>query len=235
MQNNVKYVIILKIIANAVVGKGLEKGLKMSVKPVYLEDVPSSMTLEEVPQEILVKNPRKRMVVIEQQESGWKEKQVFKSECLPDEIPYKLLGLVKFPDRTVYPKYRANVVTDKELCLRGIPGYKNGISIIDKVAWWLTWQKNMLEAKSIKKPDLEFFDYEKEDFSYWLASPGSFNSGSYAHFGPGAVRSGRVFCGSGGTFSSDGYWSTLRVAVRPIMILASEVQNGLPKITWVPL
>ena len=207
----------------------------MRVKPVYLEEVPASMTLEEVPQEILVKNPRKRGVVIEPQSSGWKEKQVFKSECLPDEIPYKLLGLVKFPDRTVYPKYRANVVTDKELCLRGILGSKNGISIIDKVAWWLTWQKNMLEAKSIKKPDLEFFDYEKEDFSYWLASPASSSSGSFDDIGPGVVDGGHVCCGDRYLFRSYGNGGAVRVAVRPIMILASEVQYDLPEITWVPL
>ena len=205
----------------------------MSVKPVYLEEVPASMTLEEVPQEILVKNPRKRGVVIEPQSSGWKEKQVFKSECLPDEIPYKLLGLVKFPDRTVYPKYRANVVTDKELCLRGILGSKNGISIIDTVAWWLTWQKNMLEAKSIKRSDLEFFDYKKEKLAYWLASPSSYGVGSYARFGPGAVDGGCVCCGVNNLVDSDGSCYAGRMAVRPVMILEAKVE--FEPITWVSL
>ena len=137
----------------------------MSVKPVYLEDAPSIMTLEEVPQKILVPNPGGRELVITWKKSGMNEKQVFTSKCLPDVIPYELLGLVKFPDGSAYPKYRANVVTDKKLGLSGNRGYGNGISIIDKVAWWLTYQEKMLEAKSIKKDDLKFFDYKEERLS----------------------------------------------------------------------
>ena len=56
----------------------------MSVKPVYLEDVPSVMTLKEVPQEILVPNPGGRELVIKPEESGYGKEQVFTSNCLPD-------------------------------------------------------------------------------------------------------------------------------------------------------
>ena len=145
----------------------------MSVKPVYLEDVPSVMTLKEVPQEILVPNPGGREIGITPEESGYGEEQVFTSNCLSDEISYEFLGLIMFPDGSVYPKYKANVVTSEELYLKGRRGYQNGIDIINMVAWWLTWQEKMLEAKSIKMSDLECFDYESENISYWLASPGS--------------------------------------------------------------
>ena len=208
----------------------------MITEPVYLENVHSVMRLEEVPQKILVPNPGGRKLVIKPEASGYDKEQVFTSDCLPHSIPYELLGLVKFPDGSVYPKYRANVVTSEELDLNGEPGYQNGIDTINKVAWWLTWQKKMLEAKSIKKSDIECFDYKSENLSsYWLASPGSFNYGSDAYFGPGAVFYGRVFCGNGGTFNSNGYWYAFRVAVRPVMTLASKVQIDPPNITWVSL
>ena len=208
----------------------------MSVKPVYLEDIPSIMTLEEVPKEVLVPNPGGRELVITPKESGWNEEQVFTSKCLPDIIPYELLGFIKFPDGSVYPKYRANVITDKELWLKGRTGYEKGMSIIDKVAWWLTYQEKMLEAKSIKQPDLEFFNYKEEILSYWLASPGSYRGGSAARFGPGVVGDGSVCCGRYYLFNSYGYWRARRMAVRPVMNLASKVQvDNQDDVTWVPL
>lgn len=208
----------------------------MSVKPVYLEDIPSIMTLEEVPKEVLVPNPGGRELVITPKESGWNEEQVFTSKCLPDIIPYELLGFIKFPDGSVYPKYRANVITDKELWLKGRTGYEKGMSIIDKVAWWLTYQEKMLEAKSIKQPDLEFFNYKEEILSYWLASPGSYHNDRYVDFGPGAVKVGVVDSGGCYAFGSYEYWSAIRMAVRPVMNLASKVQvDNQDDVTWVPL
>lgn len=134
----------------------------------------------------------------------------------------------------MHPKYRANVVTSKWLCLKGMRGYQNGIDIINKVAWWLTWQEKMIEAKSIKMSDLECFDYENENLSYWLASPSSYSGGSDALFGPGVVGDGDVYCG-GGMFNSGGGWSANRMAVRPVITLASKVQIDPPNITWVSL
>lgn len=224
---------ILKYTAKAVVGKGLEKGKKMSGKPVYLADVPSNMTLEEVPKEILVENPKGRELVIKPKESGWEKKQVFTSECLPDEIPYKLLGLVKFPGESVYPKYIADVLTDKELWLGGRAGYENGINIIDNIAWWLTYQEKMLEAKSIKRSDLEFFDYKKEKLAYWLASPGFYGNVRNAYFGPGIVDYGGVYCGNFNQFISDEDLNASKFAVRSVMILEAKVE--FEPITWVSL
>ena len=139
---------------------------KMITDPVRLEDVHSAMRLEEVPQKILVPNLGGRKLEITQEESGWNKEQVFTSKCLSDVIPYELLGLVKFPDGSAYPKYRANVVTSERIYLKGNRGYKNGIDTINKVAWWLTWQEGLLEAKSIKRLDLNCFDAESEDFTY---------------------------------------------------------------------
>ena len=205
----------------------------MITEPVYLENVHSVMRLEEVPQKILVPNPGGRKLVIKPEESGYDKEQVFTSEDLPDEIPYELLGLVKFSDGSIHLKYMANVVTSEKLHLNG--GYQNGIDIINKVAWWFTWQEGMIEAKSIKKSDLKYFDYKSENLSYWLASPVSRDNGSNAGFGPGAVLGGYVFCGYGGTFYSNGNWNANRVAVRPVMTLASKVQIDPPNITWVSL
>ena len=228
--------------AKAVVGKGLEKGRKMITEPVRLEDVPSIMSLEEVPQKIWVPNPGKRKLVIKPEESGYDKEQVFTSECLPDEIPYEFLGLTKFPDGRVYPKYRANVVTKTELRLEKGTGYENGVSTIDKIVWWLTVQEKMLEAKSIKKSDLKYFDYESEGLSYWLASPTiyirhGYISGYEEALGLATVIRGN-FSYNNALFNnySSMVWYNDMQAVRPVMLLASKVQiDPSPKITWVEL
>ena len=75
---------------------------------IRLEDMPSVISEREVPTEIIVPNPGDRKVVILTKNSGVKEEQVFTSDCLPDEIPYKLLGMVQYPDGGYYPKYDKN-------------------------------------------------------------------------------------------------------------------------------
>lgn len=87
----------------------------MSYKPVKLNDIPPVISFEEVPKKILVTNQGKRKLVIPPEESGWSKKQVFTSKCLPYEIPYEFIRFVKFPDGSVYPKYKANVVTKTSL------------------------------------------------------------------------------------------------------------------------
>ena len=86
---------------------------------VRLEDMPSAILESEVPTEIIVSNPGDRMVVIAPEESGIDKEQVFTSDCLPDEIRYKFLGMVQYSDGSYYPKYVANVVTSQELGLNG--------------------------------------------------------------------------------------------------------------------
>ena len=196
---------------------------------IRLEDMPSVISESEVPKEIIVPNPGNRKVVITPEESGSDKEQVFTSDCLPDEIPYKLLGMVQYPDGSYYLKYVANAVTSQKLSLQGKEGTKNSVKIINNIAFFLTWQQRMLEAKSVKESDLEFFDYEKEkDLSYWLASPGVTYGGSGSSFGPGAVRSGVANTGVD-LFYSDGYLYESGLGVRPVMILSSKIEK------WVPL
>ena len=66
--------------------------------------------------------------------------------------------------------------------------------------------------------------------SYWLASPGVFAYSGYAYFGPGAVGGGLT--GSGGTlFDSNGLWYARGFAVRPVVVLKSNVTiDQVPKI-----
>ena len=190
---------------------------------VRLEDMPSALLESEVPTEITVANPGDRMVVIAPEESGIDKEQVFTSDCLPDEIRYKFLGMVQYPDGSYYPKYVANVVTSQELGLKGKEGAENSVEVINKIAFGLTWQKGMLEAKSVKKSDLKFFDYKKEELSYWLASPGVLIGDSYCYFGPGAVLSGCAETGSD-LFCSGGYSGEYWLGVRLVMVLASEIK-----------
>ena len=194
-------------------------------------DIKPTIRLEEVPKTIILPNPGGRELVITPEESGMKEEQVFTSEDLPDEIPYELLGLVKFPDGSIYPKYRANVTTIKELELCGARGVINGISIINKIAWWLTHQEDrMIIAQSIKYSDLKSFDYKNEKLKYWLAFPGSDGNGCRAAFGPGGVDNDNVHRGYGFMFFSHGRCYAYKMAIRPTMVLKSKIS-----IAWVEL
>ena len=196
---------------------------------VRLEDMPSVILENEVPEEILVTNPilGRRTVVITPEVSGFKEEQVFTSDCLPNEIPYKLLGIVEYPDGSYYPKYVANVVTSQELLLEGERGARNGVEVINKVAFVLTWQQGMIEAKSINRSDLKFLNCKREEISYWLAS----SSDSYVGikdeiFGPEVVFANRVYRDEDGTFASYGRWRAIKKPVRPTAILSSKIQRS---------
>ena len=105
---------------------------------------PSVIPESEVPTEIIVPNPGNREVVITPEESGSDKKQVFTSDCLPDEIPYKLLGIIRYPDGSYYPKYVADVVTSQKLGLRGKEGEKNGVEVMNEITFCLTWQQGMV-------------------------------------------------------------------------------------------
>ena len=63
---------------------------------------------------------------------------------------------------------------------------------------------------------------DKYSKAYWLASPGVYAGESDADFGPGYVTSG-VDEGGDGFFYSDGYWSAVRLGVRPVVYINSEV------------
>ena len=194
-------------------------------------DIKPTIRLEEVPKTIILPNPGGRELVITPEESGVEEEQVFTSEDLPDEIPYELLGLVKFPDGSIYPKYRANVTTTKKLALKGKKGVNEGIDIINKVAWWLTYQEEiMLSAQSIKRSDLKKLEYKNEKLKYWLASPGSDGNGCRAAFGPGGVDNDNVHRGYGFMFFSHGRCYAYKMAIRPTMVLKSKIS-----IAWVEL
>lgn len=74
--------------------------------------------------------------------------------------------------------------------------------------------------------DMLFKDTTEEEGyskSYWLASPGVFAYSGNASFGPGAVIGGNASSGSGNLFDSDGDWVAFGCAVRPVVVLKSNV------------
>ena len=74
---------------------------------------------------------------------------------------------------------------------------------------------------------------EEENYakSYWLASPGVSADNGYAGFGPGAVDIGIVYSGGYNLFFSRGNWSAFGLAVRPVVVLKSNVNiNQLQEI-----
>lgn len=74
--------------------------------------------------------------------------------------------------------------------------------------------------------DMLFKDTTEEEGyskSYWLASPGVVAGSDYAGFGPGAVVGGRAASGGSNLFYSDGIWRAGGFAVRPVVVLKSNV------------
>ena len=63
--------------------------------------------------------------------------------------------MVRNPDETASPQYKAQAVTDKELRLFGKRGLENGLGIMDKICkTLLEGQKDITIARSIKRSDL---------------------------------------------------------------------------------
>ena len=78
--------------------------------------VKSTIRIDELEKEIIVKIPRGRRVDFEISESGRLEPELFFSDYFfPEEIPYEFIGLVEFPDGNLYPKYKANMVSKQVL------------------------------------------------------------------------------------------------------------------------
>ncbi len=192
---------------------------------IRLEDMPSVILESEVPTKILVPNPGARKVVITPEESGINEEQVFTSDCLPDEIPYKLLDVVRYPDENVYPIYVANAVTSENLTLFGKIGCEKGIETINKVAKFLTWRQGMLEARSINLLDLSFFyHWDNGLYPYWIASLNIDTVENISTIGPGAVRGELEFDKGLTLFYSDGFAMGYKFGVRPVMVLPSKIK-----------
>ena len=97
--------------------------------------VKSTIRIDELEKEIIVKIPRGRRVDFEISESGRLEPELFFSDYFfPEEIPYEFIGLVEFPDGNLYPKYKANMVSKQVLWFYGKASYENAIDIINKIA-----------------------------------------------------------------------------------------------------
>ena len=75
--------------------------------------------------------------------------------------------------------------------------------------------------------------------AYWLASLGVRAHSDYAAFGPGSVYDGDAFSGGLNLFGSDGIWRAGGFAVRPVVVLKSnitvdqiQVIDDLTEATW---
>ena len=169
---------------------------------VRLEDMPSTITVSELPREIIVSNPGNRKIVITPEESGIGKEQVFTSDCLPDEIPYRLIGAVRYP-RSIryYPRYVANVVTSQKLKL-GLIKKQEVENRIDELVKALTFQANVVVAEGIKVTDFNFLEnYALKDCGmYWPVD-------DITRFGIGAIKG---------------------LGVRPAMVISSEIIDIIP-------
>ena len=67
-------------------------------------------------------------------------------------------------------------------------------------------------------------DEDNNAKSYWLASPGVYALSGYACFGPGVVFDGDAYSGGNNLFGSDGGWYAGGCAVRPVVVLKSNIK-----------
>lgn len=187
--------------------------------------VKSTIRFEDIEKEIILNNPKGREIAISKESSGWCGIQTFTSQDFPDEILYKFIGLVRFPDGNIYPKYIANCVTKKYFYIKRVEGIENGIDAINKIAWWLTYQEGMIFAGSVKKTDLAHFDYKSENLPYWLASLGSVKNNNTIELKPEAVSVDSNGKGQSKLLFMSEFWSAYGLPIRPIMILNSKVET----------
>lgn len=208
-----------------------EKGRKMSTNFVYLDDVPSVMKKSEVPSHVVVRNEKRIGLKIGEKSTGIYSTQVFTSDCLPDEIPYKFLGYTRIARMKYYATYVAEVVTAEKLSLEGRYGYEKGIDILNSIVQWFTWNDQMLIARSIVYGDLKNLnlnDQNEKSLSYWVASPATYGEGVYSRFGPGSITNG-IYCaqGNGQYLTRGDYYITQKeMPIRPVMTLRSSIILG---------
>ena len=169
--------------------------------------------------EFVLDNTEKRSCTIFPEESGCHRYQIFRSEDLPEKILFQYIGMVRNPDETASPKYKAQAVTSKELRLFGKRGLENGFSIMDKICkTLLEGQKDITIARSIKRSANELLGVQSIDPDIIICGsvPGSNNSM---------------------IFSYD-LSEIVSLPVRPTVILKRKIrvrQNRTSKITWVDL
>ena len=74
--------------------------------------------------------------------------------------------------------------------------------------------------------DMLFAGTSEDNYAkaYWLASPGVVAVSDRAYFGPGGVGGGNAASGGNDLFSSDGFWSAVGCAVRPVVVLKSNIK-----------
>ena len=66
-------------------------------------------------------------------------------------------------------------------------------------------------------------DEDNNAKAYWLASPGVYAPSGNAAFGPGVVRGGGAASGTA-LFYSGGLWDARGCAVRPVVVLKSNIK-----------
>ena len=90
-------------------------------------------------------------------------------------------------------------------------------------AYGYSWENLTIDATLKEMLFSKTTSSDKFSKVYWLASPGVGAYGSVADFGPGYVYDGGVCEGGGDLFGSNGGWGAVRLGVRPVVYLNSEV------------
>ncbi len=196
------------------------------------------ITSGEVQKEIIVPNLGNKAIEIPAERSGYRDanKQIFGSDMFPKEIPGTFIGYTESISGYWHPTYIL-VPSEEKLFLGGEEGFKNGPRIIDDICGIL--RQTGIEVRSVRESDLQSFDYESENFDYWLADA-NIRTNS---FGMKYVSSGQImysellyYKDKNGKNKKSGLLSKIRdskdehriidsYCIRPVVVLDTVVTN----------
>ena len=174
--------------------------------------------------------------VVYPNKSGWHRRQIFTSEDLPIEVPFRYVGMVRVSEEISFPKYKAQVVTRNELRLLGERGRKNACDILNNVCRTLFEnQDGIFCVNSIKRTDLNSDGSEDISDSYWLAS-----SIPNAVLGVVNLGSDIPICGSvpgnkNSMIFSYSLDDVTTLAIRPTIVLNKKIVINPNEVAWVEL
>lgn len=199
-------------------------------------EVPRSITIDQVEQEIIIPNPgrtegEKREYESKELVNGYR-RQVFTSYDYPEEIPGYYIHLEEDPGNgEMHPAY-ITVCTEKSLTLWGREGWFNGPKEMSRIPRSLLSQSGIADIRSVREDDVKF--KKKVEGKFWFPSP-TFANGARTEFLMRYMDNGKVkvcdlYCSDGNENGTS--CSILAVVVLDINVRLREDNSNRSRWLW---